>query len=250
MAGRRDGVVDPLAAAAGVGDKCIVPVGGRPMIAHVLDNLGRTPGIGAIVVSVNDPAVLDGLPEVAALHGRLTIVRAMPNIVDSLLAAVEGAAFPVLVTTADNVLLTPASIAAIVQGAAGADVAVAFTRKASVLAVHRDGQRRFYKFREDAYSNCNAYWLGRPEALKVAETFRSGGQFVKHPRRIVAAFGLLNLIRFRYGLGTLGGLFAQVSRRFRLEVRAVIVEDGAAAIDVDNPRTLGVAESVLAARAA
>ncbi|WP_076073129.1 NTP transferase domain-containing protein [Sphingomonas montana] len=253
MAGRREGSIDPLAAAAGLADKCLVPVAGRPMIDHVIAALGDTPTIGRIIVSINDPALLDAVPAARALidAGRLVAVRARHNLVDSLFAAIEGQAFPVLVTTADNVLLTPGAIATI--GAAGmaageTSVAVAFTRRASVLAAHPDGQRRFYRFRDDSYSNCNAYWIGSPAALAVAEVFRSGGQFAKHPIRIFRALGFYNLIAFRFGLGTIDGAFGRFSRRFGFPIRPVILDDGAVAIDVDNARTLGVAEAIFATR--
>jgi GTP:adenosylcobinamide-phosphate guanylyltransferase len=253
MAGRREGAIDPLAAAAGLEDKCIVPVAGRPMIAHVLASLAAVPEIERIVVSVNTPATLQGFGIVDELmaRGRLVLVPARANLVDSLLAAIDEARFPVLVTTADNVLLTPAAIKAIGEGAATAkaDVAVAFSRRDAVLAAHPDGQRRFYRFRDDAYSNCNSYWLGSRRAVEVAEVFRSGGQFAKHPLRIVHAFGLLNLIRFRFGIGTLEGAFRRFSGRFKFDIRPVLVADGAVAIDVDNARTLAVAEAILAERA-
>lgn len=249
MAGRREGSIDPLAAAAGLSDKCLVPVAGRPMIAHVLDALGSAPGIGRIVVSINDPALLADLPEAAALGDRLVTVAARPNLVDSLLAAVGEAPLPALVTTADNVLFGPQSIADFIAGARHRDVAVAFTRQASVLAAHPDGQRRFYRFRDESYSNCNAYWIGNADALKAAEVFRSGGQFAKHPLRIAQALGVLNLIRFHFGIGTLDAAFARFSRRFGLDIGAVVLSDGAAAIDVDNARTHAVAETILATRA-
>lgn len=248
MAGRREGTIDPLAAAAGLADKCLVPVAGRPMIAHVLDALGAAPGIGRIIVSINDVALLDGLPEAAALGDRLVMVAAHANLVDSLLAAVAQAPLPVLVTTADNVLFGPAAIADFVQGARHRDVAVAFTRQQSVMAAHPDGQRRFYRFRDDSYSNCNAYWIGNPDALKAAEVFRSGGQFAKHPLRIAQALGFLNLVRFHFGIGSLDAAFARFSRRFGLDIGAVVLSDGAAAIDVDNERTHAVAEAILTTR--
>jgi GTP:adenosylcobinamide-phosphate guanylyltransferase len=249
MAGRREGTTDPLAAAAGLADKCLVPVAGRPMIAHVLVALAAAPSIGRIVVSINDPALLDQVPEAHALieAGRLTAVQARHNLVDSLFAAIKTATYPVLVTTADNVLLTPAAIDAIGRGGDTA-VAVAFARRADVLAAHPEGQRRFYRFRDDSYSNCNTYWIGTQDALRAAEVFRSGGQFAKHPRRIVQALGLYNLIAFRFGLGTLDEAFARFSRRFGFRIRPVLYEDGAIAIDVDNARTLAVAEAIFAAR--
>lgn len=251
LAGRREGHVDPLAGAAGLADKCLVTVAGRPMILHVLDALDATPGIDRIVVSINDADTLDGLAEVSALkrRGKLTVVTARRNLVDSVLAAINTASFPVFVTTADNVLLTPDAASQFITAAGQADVAVAFARQRSVLAAHPEGQRRFYKFSDDSYSNCNTYWLGTRKALEVAEVFRSGGQFAKHPLRIIEAFGFLNLLRFHYGIGTLDAAFGRFSRRFRQTIKAVVLDDGAVAIDVDNPRTLGVTQEILAGRA-
>jgi len=247
LAAQRDGIIDPLAAAMGVTHKCLVPLAGRPLIAWVLDALVATPTIRAIRISIDDPAILSGLGCIA--DPRITLVRASPNLVDSVVAGLAGAAWPALVTTADNALLTPAAIAQIQRDAAGADVAVAFTARESVLAAHPEGQRRFYTFSEGGYSNCNAYWIASADALAAAEVFRQGGQFAKHPRRIIRAFGLVNLIRFRFGIGTLSAAFARFSRRFGLTLRPVVLADGAVAIDVDNVRTHGIAEELLLARA-
>lgn len=68
--------------------------------------------------------------------------------------------------------------------------------------------------------------------------------------RIIGAFGLLNLIRFRFGIGTLGQAFARFSRRFRMVIAPVILSDGAVAIDVDNARSHGVASELLERRLA
>ena len=62
LAGRRNGSVDPLAEAHGVADKCLVPVLGTPCIEHVLQALAAAPQIDRIIVSINDPAILAGLP--------------------------------------------------------------------------------------------------------------------------------------------------------------------------------------------
>lgn len=252
LAGQRDGKVDPIAASAGVDHKALVPVAGRPMIAHVIDTLAGSPDIGTIIVSINESAALERQPALAGLiaQGRLRIEPARANLVDSVVAALQDAQFPVLITTADNVLLTPAGIAELRHGVrrAKAGIGVAFARRVDVLAAHPEGQRRFYRFAEDAYSNCNSYWLANEAALRAAEVFRTGGQFAKHPLRIVGAFGFLNLIRFRFGIGTLEALFARLSRRFQITMAPVVLSDGATAIDVDNARTLAVVEDILAWR--
>ncbi|MGB3724035.1 MAG: nucleotidyltransferase family protein [Pacificimonas sp.] len=249
LAGRREGVVDAFAAAHGVDDKCLIPVGGRPMIAHVVSALAEVAGIDRIVISANDPAILRRIPLLNELEtaGRLVFAPASDNIADSVVRGAEGAVFPLLVTTADNVLFDPASVREFGEGAArqGADVAVAFAPRQAVRAAHPDGQKRFYEFSDVAVSTCNAYWLAHERALGAVEAFRGGGQFVKHPARIARAFGIMNLIRFRFGMGRLDETFLRFSRRFGLDMRAVLLSRGACAIDVDNDRTLRVTEEVL-----
>jgi GTP:adenosylcobinamide-phosphate guanylyltransferase len=247
LAGKRDGRLDPLAANAGVSHKCLVPVAGKPMLLHVLEALEASPGVARIIVSIDAPEILAPLIRQIG-SGRIIVEHAAPNLVDSVLAAANASTPPLLITTADNVNLTSASVAEILAASSGADAAVAFARRERVIAAHPDGQRRFYRFRGGEYSNCNTYVLGSREALKAADVFRGGGQFAKFPMRIVKAFGLRNLIRFRYGLVTLDGAFRGFSRRFGLTIRPVLVSDGALAIDVDNECTLHVAETILGER--
>lgn len=253
MAGRRPGGTDALAAAHGVADKCLVPVAGRPMILYVLD-AAIASGAGDIVVSSHYAGLADELALQMSPSDlvRVRFVAAADNLADSVLTAAQGAAFPLLVTTADACLLSAATIREIDEQAeaAGADAAVGLARKGDVLGVHPDGQRRFYPFADVEVSNCNAYWLGSAKALRAAETFRGGGQFIKKPMRVLKAFGLINLLRFRFGLGPLEKAFVRLGRPLRLKLVPVLVSDGAAAIDVDNERSHRVTQEVLAARSA
>ena len=253
LAGRRSGVIDPLAAAHDVADKCLVPVAGRPMIAHVL-HAAAASGAAQIFISTHHPNLLADLddPVIASLGNRLIVVPAASNLADSVVAVAGVAAFPFLVTTADNCLLTSETIAEIGAEAVRLDIeaGVALARREDVLAVHPEGQRRFYEFSDVAVSNCNAYWIGHPGALKATEAFRGGGQFVKKPLRVMQAFGLINLLRFRFGLGPIHHIFARISRHLNVEIAPLLVSNGATAIDVDNERSLRVTETLLAQRAA
>jgi hypothetical protein len=132
--------------------------------------------------------------------------------------------------------------------AEGADVALALCTEASVMAAHPQGQRRFYRFSDDAYSNCNLYALAGPAAMRAAESFRSGGQFAKKPLRMIAALGPVNLALLLLKRLSLRSAITRLSRRFRLRVEPVILADGAHAIDVDNARTYACAELLLAKR--
>ncbi|MEQ8310277.1 MAG: NTP transferase domain-containing protein [Sphingopyxis sp.] len=248
LAGRRPGAVDALANAHGVADKCLVPVAGRPMIAHVLESAAATAATH-IFVSTHHERLRDDLadPVVERLGDRLVIVPAADNLADSVLGIAERAAFPLFITTADNCLLTPATIDKIGREAArlGCEAGVALARREDVLAAHSEGQRRFYEFSDVAVSNCNAYWIGDRRALKAAEAFRGGGQFVKKPLRVMQAFGLVNLLRFRFGLGPIHHIFGRISRHMKVDVAPLLVSDGASAIDVDNDRSLRVTEALM-----
>jgi GTP:adenosylcobinamide-phosphate guanylyltransferase len=252
MAGKRSGVLDPLAERAGVSQKAVVPVNGVPMIERVVAQVAACEAVGAIRVVAHDEGEIARLPTVAKLiaQGRLTMVEGAFNIVDSVFAGAAGADFPLLITTADNCLVTPEGYGEFVAKclAEGAGGAAALARREDVQAADPIGQKRFYEFRDGGYSNCNTYWLGSAQALKAAEIMREGGQFIKYPRRIIKAFGLANLIRFRMGWGSKEKLFAQISRRFGFKLVPVVLSDGHFAIDVDNERTYAVTEKILKAR--
>jgi GTP:adenosylcobinamide-phosphate guanylyltransferase len=250
LAAQRNGLLDPLAAEAGVTHKCLVPIGGLPLLAHVLSALGDVGDIESIRISVEDGAA-ERLRPIAALSGLpISFVTAADNIADSVYRAAEGSTGPVIVTTADNVLLTPEAVRQVMdQLASGSDTVIALARKEAVLAAHPQGQRRFYKFKDGEYSNCNLYGLSRA-GLKLAETFREGGQFRKNPMRIARAFGFFNLLLLRFALVGLGGAMQRLSRRFKVGVEAVVLADGAHAIDVDNKRTYDIAAELLDRRAA
>ena len=250
MAAQREGRLDPLAAEAGVTHKCLVPIGGRPLLAHVLGALAEVEGIGRIRIAVEPGAepLLRALTDASGLT--VEFVPAADNLADSVYAAAAGSDAPVIVTTADNVLLTADAVRRVAERLRAGDdgVAVLASREA-VLAAHPEGQRRFYRFRDGAFSNCNLYGLSS-RGLAFAETFRAGGQFAKNPKRIALAVGLVNLILMRLAVLTLDQAMRRLSRRFGLRATALVLDDGAHAIDVDNPRTYKIAAQLLERRAA
>ena len=251
LAAQRAGLVNPLASKAGVSHKCLVPICGRPLIAHVLDTLTALPAIAGIRVAL-EPEVHEEvaalLPAWRARAVPIDLVPSSTNIVDSVIGAAEDGAGPFIVTTADNVLLTPEGFDLMRAALARADAVIGVTTRERVWAVHRAGQRNFYELREGGYASCNIFGLANRKAFKAAEIFREGGQFQKNPGRMVRAFGLVNIIAMRFGLVTLARGLARVGRRFGLAMEPVVFEDGALAIDVDNERTYRIAEWVLAGR--
>lgn len=250
LAAQRPGREDPVALEAGVSNKSLAPILGAPLIRHVVDALLATPGLARVRI-VAEPETAPLLQAVLPTEdrARLEFIPAADNLADSVYAAAAGVDEPMLITTSDNVLLTPAAVRETLAALAdGADVSIALATEASVLAAHPQGQRRFYRFSDDAYSNCNLYALAGRGAMAAAESFRSGGQFAKKPLRMIVALGPINLALMLTGRLSLRGALRRLSGRFGLVVEPVILADGAHAIDVDNARTYACAETLLARR--
>jgi CTP:molybdopterin cytidylyltransferase MocA len=249
LAAQRSGQLDPMAAEAGVTHKCLVRILGRPLLQYVLEALAPVPGLSRIRICI-EPDAVAAARAVPGASGELGIpvdfVPSAETITESAYASAAGVEEAIVITTADNVNLTPGAVQALLARIrAGADTALALARKEAVLAAHPEGQRRFYELADGAYSNCNVYAVAGPQALRMAEAFRDGGQFVRNPARLRRIVGPVNLLLFRFRLVSLEGAMKRLSRRVGLRIEAVVLEDGAHAVDVDNPRTYAIAAAIL-----
>lgn len=251
LAAQRAGVINPIAEAHGVSHKCLAPIAGQPLIKWVVEPLAAQLGSAMIRVVIEPEAFESVRPHLydVSPRARVELVESRPGIRESVLAAAAGRTGPFLITTADNVLLSDAAITRMRAALDdGADVVAMLATKASVLAVHPQAQRGFYAFADGEYANCNLYALRDLRAFKAVRIFREGGQFMKNPQRLMRAFGLINILLVRFKLLSLAGAMKRLSRRFGLRFEALVPEDGAQAIDVDNERTYRIAESVLLKR--
>ena len=91
MAGKRSGVLDPLAEKAGVAQKCVVPIRGKPLIEHVVEAVAASDRIGEIRIVAHEEGEIAAIPFVAKLmaEGRLKIIPGAFNLVDSVVAGAE-----------------------------------------------------------------------------------------------------------------------------------------------------------------
>ena len=254
LAGRRSGRHDPLAVAANVPLKCLVPVAGKALIDHVLGALLASGSIGVIRIVVDETEVMERhLAESFPSPAKpVVVVPAAFDLVDSVIQAGREASFPVMITTGDNVMLTPETVDAFVSEALAMEtgVALAMARREAIQAAHPQGQRKFYRFSDGEFANCNTYWIGDESAISAARVFRFGGQFIKFPSRIAKTFGIISLIRFYFGIGTVRANFDHIGRRLGFPVRMIELRDGAMAIDVDNESTHRITGKLLSERAA
>ena len=108
--------------------------------------------------------------------------------------------------------------------------------------------RTFFKFGKDRVSGCNLFAINNEYGLRILEKWQYLEQSRKKPWRLVAAFGPFALIRFGLGALTLDSVFRIVSNQLGLTAKPILLPFAEAAIDVDKPSDLELAEAILKQR--
>lgn len=253
LAGQRPGV-DRLAAHFGREAKALIPVAGEPMLARVLRALADTPQIARIIVLAQDaPALLED-PSLEWARGdrRIAARPSGRTISGSVRAAIEDPAvgLPVLVTTADNVMLTPATIAEFIAGAGEADVSVAFVERDNLESTVGPNRRTWLTFRDGAFTGANLFAL-KGAASAHALTFWEGVEADrKSVLRLAAHFGPVLMMRLLLRRMTLAQALAAAGAKLGASAAPVLLSDGRMGVDVDKPEDHALAERLLGAGAA
>jgi molybdopterin-guanine dinucleotide biosynthesis protein A len=255
LAGSRRGAADPVAAAGARSHKALVPVGGRPMLARVVDALLGAPSVHEIRIAIEDASVATGLPELreALASGRVGTVPAGASPAATVLSVLQDAraSLPLLVTTADHALLT----ADLVEGFLGAlpqgADAVAGVADAAVLnAAYPDAVRTTVRFRAgEAVTGCNLFYLRSSRSADVVRFWLKAERHRKSPARLIGLLGPLPILRFLTRRMTLTEAVTRLSFRLELELAVVKMSSAEAGIDVDKLSDLQLAERIVARRA-
>lgn len=249
LAGSRPGA-DPLAQAAGVPVKPLAPVGGAPMINRPARALLAHPAVARLVILTQQPDLYAAHPATAWLadHPAVRFERSGAGIASTLMDMLDrpDAAYPLLVTTADHVLLDGPMLDQFVAEAAGADIAVAMVERATLLARYPQSRRTWLKFRDGWWSGANLFWFGSGRARAVIALWQEVEQDRKKGWKILAAFGPVALLGALSRILTLRGGIARVGRRFGLTARLVAMRQPEACIDADKVEDVALIEQILA----
>jgi GTP:adenosylcobinamide-phosphate guanylyltransferase len=241
---------DRLAEAFGVPVKALVPIMGEPAVSRVARTLVDHPRIARLTILAQDPRQLFSYPGAEWLAGAPAIhfEQAGSSVSETLAAALERhpADYPFLVTTADHALLDGRMIDLFLDGAAGADVAVALVERATLLASYPTSRRTWLKFRGGAYSGANLFLFGSPRALKALAVWRRIEAQRKRARAVVGAFGPLILAGIALRILSLHQALRWAGSRLGVTARAVELPIAEACIDVDTPSDHALVEKILA----
>jgi GTP:adenosylcobinamide-phosphate guanylyltransferase len=247
LAGSRQGAADPMATAAHVSHKALLPVGGTPMLLRVIRALRASPQVGRIIVSSERTDLLDGISEASEVLS----IRAESSPSSSVAAAFAAFGAPLLVTTADHALLSPVILAEFLSRAPESADGVAAVARADVIrAVFPGTQRTWFRLRDGDFSGCNLFLLRTPKASRAVAFWRRLEEQRKSPLAMAWLIGPGALIGYALRILTLDGVARLLSRRTGAALAVIALSHADAAIDVDKPADLELVERTLAARAA
>jgi GTP:adenosylcobinamide-phosphate guanylyltransferase len=251
LAGQRPGV-DPVAAQFGQTTKALVPVAGELMLGRVLMALADAPEIARIIVLGQDIAALTAHRDLAwaLADPRIAFRASGTTISGSVLAAVRDPAIglPVLVTTADNVMLTPATIAEFLGRAGASDVSVAMVERRRLEAAVGPNRRTWLTFKDGSFTGANLFALSAPAAKKALTFWERVEQDRKSVLRLAAHFGPVLMVQLLARRLSLEGALAAAGAKLGASVAPVLLSDGRMGVDIDKPEDHALAERLLAAQ--
>ena len=253
LAGTRAGG-DPLADYAGVSHKALIEVGGRTMIERVVGALAALPAVTRIVVAIDRPELLSGLPglQSPACGKPLATMPTASGPSATVAAALAREGTPLLVTTADHALLQTQWLHEFLAACRpDTDVTVALARRAAVEAAAPATQRTWLRFSDGDYSGCNLFLMAHPAAAGAVALWCELERERKAPLRMMRRLGWTVALRYRLGWLTSAGAIARLGAMAG-GTRIAIAEmrDGRAAIDVDKPDDLDLVRRLVETPAA
>ena len=245
---------NPVAKAAKVSCKALVPVGARPMVLRVLDALGKAREVATrILVGPAETSIAENL-ELNQLISSGQVKWVAPQTSPSLsaFAALQSLPedVPILVTTADHALLSPAMIDHFCAAArnSGCDVVAGVTRYSLIVEAFPDTLRTVTKLKDGGFCGCNMFAFLTPQARLAADFWRKVESERKKPLRVVKILGWSAVFRYLCGQLTLDYALTQLSKRMNLKVGVIEMPFAEAAVDVDKIEDWHLVESILAKR--
>jgi GTP:adenosylcobinamide-phosphate guanylyltransferase len=235
---------DPMAKAFGVAHKCTLPIAGKPLLQWVLDALRNSKVKKPFLVVIDNDRVLPQMVDV-------DIVAAKSSAPASAIAAIDEIKhFPVLITTGDHPLLTPAMVNHMLGQCdkKEADVCVGLATAETINAAYPETKRTYFNLGGTRVSGCNLFAVKTVAGLKLLERWQDLEQNRKKPWKLVSAFGVMPIVWFALGMLTPARAFGHISKKLGIKVQPIFLPFAEAAIDVDKPSDHELAESILKKR--
>lgn len=242
---------DPITQHTGAACKAFAPVGGIPMVIRVLDTLAACDLIAKIILCGPPESLLSHCPE---LKQRIASkqVTWLPNLDSPSRSAESGFShvpsnMPVLLTTADHALLTPTLVQSFLceSLAIPSDASVGVVKQQDIAAAFPGSKRTVIRLRDGGFCGCNLFTFN-PHGRALVRFWRQAEDLRKRPWQLIAqVLGPRIVLSYLFGFLTLQQALDSVSKKSGVKIRAIMLDNPRAGVDVDKIEDLVLAESIL-----
>ena len=242
---------DPVARAAGVPCKALVPVGGVPMVLRVLDALAEAQAVGDRILCGPAWHAVEANDELHNLStsGQVKWVEARETPSSSVYAVMQSLPqeHQVLLVTADHALLNARLVDYFCSEARmrDADVVVGLAAYDLVAAAYPEMRRTVLRFRDGGVCGCNLYAFLTARGRSLVGFWGQVEGLRKKPVQLISKLGWVPALGFFFGLLSLRQAIAQLSRRLSISIEVVMLPFPDAALDVDTVSDWKLAEKIV-----
>ena len=155
--------------------------------------------------------------------------------------------WPFIITTADNILLTPEHIESFISQAQSMDgsFAVGMVKKELVIKAFPNTKRTWYRFSDAIISGCNLYFSKDDRVIKLLLFWRSIEANRKKVVKLLWALGTRFWILKMCGKFSLDWAFKRISHNFGVPISPLFFNDGSLAVDADKIEDVELIQSYL-----
>ena len=249
LAGERPGGSE-FSRQLGLPASVLVEVAGKPSLTRVIETLEHSGETRGGVLCGPEESVFLGHPEFKRLLSGSAFEwmppRSGPS--DSALAAIDRLdRYPVLVTTGDHALLTPALVDEFCGRARALDVdlVLGLVPYERVRSAYPATQRTVLRFRDGGYCGSNLFAVLNQCGREGPRFWRELEADRKRPWRIARRVGLAALLQYLLRRLDLDRALDYLSGRVGCRLGCVLLESPRAAVDVDSVADRDLAERIL-----
>jgi len=221
------------------------------MLSRVTRTLLAVPEIDRVILLAQDVDRLMSAPDLLWACGEARVLPMVSGttISGSILSVIRrhDIRWPLLVTTADNVLLTPEIADEFLRAADLSELAIGVVTRESIEAAYDGCQRSWLRFSDGDYTGANLFALRSPAVAAALSFWEKVEEDRKQLWKLAAHFGPRLLWQVLLRRLSLRRAIVEAGCRLDVLARPVVLRDGRAGIDVDKPSDHRLAEAILAA---
>ena len=219
------------------------------MILHPLNCLSSLEYISEIIVLAQDPEeIKQGLLN-HPISNKVKFCKSNGSIATTVMNCIQqlNLSLPLMITTADNCLLTAADVDDFLTQTVNspADLAIGFARQEVVIAAYPETRRTWIPFKDVKVTGCNLFLL---TSNKSMELIRFWNNFESSPKKFLKlawALGPAFFYRFLFRQLSIAETFARISDLTGIKVMPAFLKHPEVSIDADKFTDILQIESIL-----